>query len=76
MSSEYLNNKFFEKIICEFQNSRREKNRLEILIEDINFTIDRKSIKKLNVIENKNDLLEKQDNYRETCQIYEDSKEK
>ena len=29
MSSEYLNNKFFEKIICEFQDSKREINKIE-----------------------------------------------
>lgn len=76
MSSEYLNNKFFEKTICEFQNSKREKKRLEVLIQDINLTISRKINKKINVVLNKNDLLEKQHNYRETCQLYEDSKKK
>ena len=76
MSSEYLNNKFFEKIICQFQNSKREKNRLEILIDDINLTINRKNIKSLNVIFNKNDLLDKESNYREICEEYEDSKKK
>ena len=76
MSSEYLNNKFFEKTICEYQNSKREKTRLEILIEDISITIDRKNKKKLSALISKNDLINKQQDYRETCQIYEDSKKK
>lgn len=76
MSSEYLNNKFFEKIICQFQNSRREKFRLEILIEDINFTIIRKNNKNINCCSNKEDLINKQSDYRETCQEHEDIKKK
>jgi DNA-directed RNA polymerase specialized sigma subunit len=76
MSSEYLNNKFFEKIICQFQNSEKEKSRLEILIEDINHTISTKSDKNLNTVSNKDDLLNKQASHKEICQEHEDSKKK
>lgn len=76
MSSEYLNNKFFEKIICQFQNSKREKKRLEILIDDIRFTINRKNNKNINCLNNKSDLIEKESSHREVSQEYEDSKKK
>jgi DNA-directed RNA polymerase specialized sigma subunit len=76
MSSEYLNNKFFEKIICQFQNSKREKKRLEILIDDIKFTINRKNNKNINCLDNKSDLIEKESGHREVSQEYEDSKKK
>ena len=35
MANEYLNNKRFEKIICEFQELKRQKNRYELMISDI-----------------------------------------
>lgn len=35
MSTEYLNNKFFENVIFRFQNSRQEKVRYELMIDDI-----------------------------------------
>lgn len=63
MSSEYLNNKFFEKIITRFQNSKKEKFRLEILIEDIKDTIENKKYKKIDFKENKLDLNNKEEQY-------------
>lgn len=63
MSSEYLNNKFFEKIITQFQNSKKEKSRLEILIEDIKTTISYKKNKKINYSNNKIDLENKEKSY-------------
>lgn len=63
MSSEYLNNKFFEKIIIQFQNSKREKLRLETLIEDIKITINTKIKKNINFLSNKEDLKNKEDLY-------------
>jgi hypothetical protein len=61
MSSEYLNNKFFEKIIMQFQNSKKEKSKLEILIEDIKSTIEVKKNKKLDLLCNKEDLKSKEE---------------
>jgi len=63
MSSEYLNNKFFEKIIVQFQNSKKEKSRLEILIEDIKGTIENKKIRKIDFVKNKLDLKNKEELY-------------
>ena len=76
MSSEYLNNKFFEKIICEFQDSKREINKIEILIEDINQTIKNKIERKLNVEFNKEDLLSKKTLYNLAKDKHDNSKQK
>lgn len=41
MSTEYLNNKIFEEVIARFQQSKREKSKYEICIEDLKGAIDR-----------------------------------
>ena len=41
MSTEYLNNKMFEEVISKFQNSKREKSKYEICIEDLEGAINR-----------------------------------
>lgn len=41
MSTEYLNNKIFEEVISRFQRSKREKNKYEICIEDMDGAIRR-----------------------------------
>ena len=38
MSTEYLNNKTFEKLIVKFQSSKREKVKYQLLVEDIKQT--------------------------------------
>ena len=35
MSTEYLNNKTFEVMICKFQGSKRNKARYELILEDL-----------------------------------------
>jgi hypothetical protein len=37
MSSEYLNNKSFESIIIRFQTAKKQQNKFQILLEDLNF---------------------------------------
>lgn len=74
MSSEYLNNKFFEKIIVQFQTSKKEKCRLEILIEDIKKTIDIKKVRKLDYTNNKIDLKNKENSYISTTEEHEQTK--
>jgi hypothetical protein len=74
MSSEYLNNKFFEKIITQFQNSKKEKSKLEILVEDIKFTIDRKKIKKIDFSRNKDDLKNKLESYQNAIDQHDEAK--
>ena len=41
MSTEYLNNKIFEEVIAKFQQSKREKSKYEICIEDLKGAINR-----------------------------------
>jgi hypothetical protein len=74
MSNEYLNNKFFEKIIIQFQNSKREKIRLEILIEDIKNTIEIKKSKKIDFLNNKNDLKNKEELYNSANSNHDEAK--
>jgi len=76
MKNEYLNNKFFEKVINQFQDSKREKEKLKILIEDINLTINRKENRKVKFEKNKIDLLNKQELYQQAEREYVDSKNK
>jgi len=45
MSSEYLNNKVFETTISTFQKSKRDIFKYELLLEDFEGTIERKSLR-------------------------------
>lgn len=45
MSTEYLNNKLFEQTICKFQKSKRMKTRYELILDDLNCTTERKSLR-------------------------------
>jgi hypothetical protein len=74
MSNEYLNNKFFEKIIVQFQNSKRQKSRLEILIEDIKDTIEIKKSKKINFSYNNYDLKNKNEEYLSVSKEHDEAK--
>lgn len=74
MSSEYLNNKFFEKIITQFQNSKKQKNKFEILIEDISNTIKIKKNKKIDISKNNDDLIHKQELYNKAINDHDEAK--
>lgn len=74
MSSEYLNNKFFEKVIMQFQNSKKEKSKLEILIEDIKATIEVKKNKKLDLLYNKEDLKIKEEMHISALNQHDEAK--
>jgi hypothetical protein len=74
MSSEYLNNKSFEKIINQFQVSKKETSRLEILIEDVKKTISIKKIRKLDFSNNKLDLKNKENEFLTMTNDHEQAK--
>lgn len=74
MSSEYLNNKSFEKIIYQYQDSKREKSKLEILIENIKETIERKKSRKVKFENNKEDLKNKINLHDLANQNHDDAK--
>lgn len=46
--NEYLNNKTFESFIKSFQESKRDMNRLKMLMSEISETIERKKTRKVN----------------------------
>lgn len=74
--NEYLNNKFLEKIINQFQDSKRQKIKLNLLIDEIKETITRKKIRKIKSISNKSQLKEKENLLENTLNEHEDSKQK
>ena len=74
--NEYLNNKTFEKIINQFQDSKKMKIRLNIIIEEINETIVRKKIRKIKSTENKSKLKEKEYLLMSVGVDYEESRDK
>lgn len=74
--NEYLNNKKFEKIINQFQDSKRQKVKIDLIIEEIKETIVRKKIRKVNSNNNKIKLKEKESLLNLTRFDHEDSKQK
>lgn len=74
--NEYLNNKFLEKIINQFQDSKRQKIKLNLLIDEIKETITRKKIRKIKSLSNKGQLKEKENLLENTLNEHEESKQK
>jgi hypothetical protein len=74
--NEYLNNKTFEKIINQFQDSKRQKVKTNIIIEEIKETIVRKKTRKVNSSNNKLKLKEKELLLDSIIFDHEDSKQK
>lgn len=58
--NEYLNNKTFERIINEFQDSKKLRSKLDLIIEEITHTIARKKTRKVNSHSNRSRLKEKE----------------
>ena len=76
MSSEYLNNKDFEKIIFDFQKSKREIERFLLLVDEQEDVINRKT--KRNIDADQNRILLEQSKLAHTSATneYEESKER
>lgn len=75
--NEYLNNKTFEKIINQFQNSKREYAKLNLIIEEIKDTITRKKTRKIKSLStDKSNLKYKEEQLKTTVDDHESSKEK
>lgn len=74
--NEYLNNKTFESIINQFQDSKREKQRLIIIMDEIRGTIERKKIRKVKSNQNKSALKDKEELLKNTEKSHEESKQK
>jgi DNA-directed RNA polymerase sigma subunit (sigma70/sigma32) len=74
--NEYLNNKTFEKIINQFQDSNREKAKLGILIEEIKETMARKRVRKVESSENRIMLKQNESVLKSACESHEESRQK
>jgi hypothetical protein len=74
--NEYLNNKVFESMIGRFQDSKKKKIKLALIIDEIRETIDRKKIRKVDAAKNRKDLKEKDELLSSTSNDHEDYKEK
>lgn len=74
--NEYLNNKTFEKLIISFQESKRTKVRLDMMIEEIYETIKRKKDRGVECSDNKKRLKEKTEALGESSSSHDESKQK
>jgi len=74
--NEYLNNKTFEKLIISFQESKRTKVRLDMLIEEISDTIERKKDRGVDCSENKKRHKHKASALEESTSSHDESKQK
>lgn len=72
--NEYLNNKVFEKIINQFQSSKKDINRIGLISEEIRDTISRKKIRKVDSSENKIALKTKENILKEAIIEHEECK--
>jgi hypothetical protein len=74
--NEYLNNKNFEKIINEFQNSKKDQVKIGLLIQEIRETLHRKKIRKIDASENRSALRQKEKELESAHDLHEESKGK
>lgn len=74
--NEYLNNKTFEGLIKSFQESKRKSARTEIIISEIQETIERKKSRKVDSSANKATLNEKRDFLARSRDEHDSSKQK
>lgn len=74
--NEYLNNKNLERIISEFQNSKKDKVRIGILMQDIRETIHRKKTRKVDASRNRSDLRAKEAELEAAQDLHEESRQK
>ena len=73
MSTEYLNNKAFEKIIQKFQSSKKDKARYELIIEDLRDAKTRKSKRKRVSQQDKKKLSVNQSLYKKASSEFGES---
>lgn len=74
--NEYLNNKNFERIINEFQKSKRDQSKIGMLIQEIRETLHRKKIRKVDSSKNRKQLRQKECELEEAHDIHEASRQK
>lgn len=74
--NEYLNNKNFEKIINDFQNSKKEKLKIGMIMQEIRETLHRKKIRKVNASVNRKKLRQKEIELESAHDLHEESRQK
>jgi hypothetical protein len=72
--NEYLNNKIFEKMINQFQSSKKDINRIGLISEEIRDTMSRKKMRKIDSSENKAALKAKEEGLKNAVQEHEECK--
>lgn len=72
--NEYLNNKVFEKMINQFQSSKKDINRIGLISEEIKDTILRKKARKVESSANKVDLKINEESLKIAVSEHEDCK--
>jgi hypothetical protein len=73
--NEYLNNKIFEKMINQFQSSKKDINRIGLISEEIRDTIHRKKLRKVNSSANKAVLKTKEECLKNAVREHEECKQ-
>lgn len=74
--NEYLNNKTFESLINAFQESKRDINRLNMLVSEISETIDRKRERKVDAASSKKTMESKKSMLADSENNHQNSKQK
>ena len=74
--NEYLNNKTFESLINAFQESKRDINRLNMLVSEISETIDRKRERKVDTESSKKTMESKKSMLADSENNHQSSKQK
>lgn len=74
--NEYLNNKTFESLINAFQESKRDINRLNMLVSEISETIDRKRERKVDATSSKKTMEIKKSTLADSENNHQSSKQK
>lgn len=74
--NEYLNNKNFERLINEFQNSKKDQTKIGILMQDIRETIHRKKARKVDAALNRSQLRDKERELESAQDLHEESRQK
>ena len=74
--NEYLNNKNFERIINDFQSSKRNQQKIGILIQEIRETLQRKKTRKADSSMNRKQLRQKEDELEAAQDLHEESRQK
>jgi len=75
MSTEYLNNKLFEGVIYHFQQSKKNRAKYELIIEDLSGTAKRKRIRKAVTSKDRKLITQHTKSHKEAMQAHFESQQ-